>query len=246
MLCPHLGLSYARNAGLAEARGEIICYLDDDAVAAPDWLENIGQAFDQYPEAGVIGGPIVLRKPNPLPRWWLPGSDVHWSGFTPPYASFTWVEHWSKYPIGANWCARRSALQEVGGFRTRYGRRGPSYKSSEEILAAELIRQAGYLVGVEPRAWVTHNVDPSRFTLRHIRGMLLGGRQGWYQGQMDLYFPWELGLGAAVRRIAQALWPPSRRGLVRAPYRLLVEARMAIWYLFDLARRLRRPVTLRD
>jgi hypothetical protein len=194
----------------------------------------------------VVGGHIILRKPDPLPRLWLPGSEVHWSGFTSQYASFTTVDYWSKYPVGANWCARRKALLEIGGFRTQYGRRGPSFKSSEEILAAELIRKAGYQVGIEPEARVTHNVDPRRFTLGHIRGMLLGGRQGWYQAQMDLYFPWELGLRAAMRRIGQAMWPPSLRGLVRTPYRMVVEARMFAWYLFDLTRRFRKPATLRD
>ncbi len=246
VVCPHLGLSYARNAGLAEAHGDIVCYLDDDAVAAPDWLEQIRRAFDLHPQAGAVGGLIILSKPDPLPRWWLPGSEVHWSGFTPQYASFTIVDHWSKYPVGANWCARRKVLLEIGGFRTQYGRRGPSYKSSEEILAAELIRKMGYQVGIEPGARVTHNVDPRRFTLHHIRGMLLGGRQGWYQAQMDLYFPWELGLRAALRRIGQAMWPPSLRSLVRTPYRVAVEARMFAWYLFDLARRFRKPATLRE
>jgi glycosyltransferase involved in cell wall biosynthesis len=241
VVCPHLGLSYARNAGLAEAQGEIICYLDDDAVAEPDWLECIQQAFEQHPQAGVVGGYIVVRKPDRLPRWWLPGSEVHWSGFTPSYPAYTEVAHWSQYPNGANWCARRKVLLGIGGFRTRYGRRGPSYMSSEEILAAELIRKAGYAVGIEPRARVTHQVDPSRFTLRHVRGMLLGGRQGWYQAQMDLYFPWELGLRNTLRRIGKAIWPPSRRALVRTPYMLYTEARMATWYLFDLARRFRRP-----
>ena len=45
-----------RAAGLAEAQGEIICYLDDDAVAEPGWLEQVARAFDEHPAVGVVGG----------------------------------------------------------------------------------------------------------------------------------------------------------------------------------------------
>ena len=35
------GLSGARNTGVAEAGGEVVAFLDDDAVAAPNWLERL-------------------------------------------------------------------------------------------------------------------------------------------------------------------------------------------------------------
>jgi GT2 family glycosyltransferase len=245
VVCPHLGLSHARNAGFAEAQGEIVCYLDDDAVASPDWLEHILQAFDQHPQVGVVGGQVLLRKPDRLPRWWRPGFEIYWSGFTPSYPAFKLVDHWSQYPVGANWCARRRVLLDIGGFRSRYGRRGSSYKGAEEIVAAEMARNAGYQVGVEPHAKVTHYVDISRFTLRHLFGTLLGGRQGWYQAQIDLYLPWELGLRNALYRIGHAFWPPSLRSLARTLYMLAVETRTFIWYLLDLLRRFKKPAVLR-
>src|SRR5579864_2159978 len=36
---PRLGVSRARNRGAGEASGELVAFLDDDAVAAPEWLE---------------------------------------------------------------------------------------------------------------------------------------------------------------------------------------------------------------
>lgn len=235
--CPVAGLSAARNAGLAEAGGEIVCYLDDDAIAEPNWLAEISKAFDAHPEAGVVGGSILLKKPEPLPRWWRDGMEVHWSHFAPDYPGCTAVTHWSQYPWGANWCARREALLAMGGFRTRYGRKPGTLMSGEEVTAAALIQRLGWAVGVAPQARVTHDVLPERFTLRHVRGILLGGRQSWYRAQMDGYTPWELGPGWSLRRIGKALWPPTLRALLRGAYMLFTEARTLGWQFADWVRR---------
>src|SRR5712691_696604 len=38
---PQPGLSYARNAGIREARGDIIAFMDDDVIVEPTWLQNL-------------------------------------------------------------------------------------------------------------------------------------------------------------------------------------------------------------
>lgn len=49
------GLSGARNTGVELASSEVIVFLDDDAVAAPDWLEQILRAYRDPTVAGVGG-----------------------------------------------------------------------------------------------------------------------------------------------------------------------------------------------
>src|SRR3990170_3383610 len=53
---PDIGLSRARNTGWRNAHGAYIAYLDDDAVACPEWLENIINVFETF-------------KPSPASVW---------------------------------------------------------------------------------------------------------------------------------------------------------------------------------
>ena len=63
------GLSCARARAAREARGEILCFLDDDNIPAPTWVEMAIQAFAAQPKTGVIGGKVLARwevPPTPL------------------------------------------------------------------------------------------------------------------------------------------------------------------------------------
>src|SRR4030042_7145277 len=52
-------LTYLFNLGWHEASASIVAYINDDAVAVPDWLENTLKTFKEFEDAGIIGGPTV-------------------------------------------------------------------------------------------------------------------------------------------------------------------------------------------
>jgi len=246
VICPITGLSAARNAGLAEARGEVVCFLDDDALPEPDWLEWICRAFDAHPATGVVGGHIRLKMPARVPTALRPGWRKYWSEFLTEYKEYTEVGEWALFPWGANWSARRNLLRAAGGFRTNYGRTGNNYWGGEEMVAASLIQRLGGRIAVEPRASVLHDVDPARFTLSHVLRTMVAGYQVYHRAQNDLYVPRQDRVVALLRRLRATDFDRSvgygRLRWVDAALRKYAQAALLVTEISDLRRRARRPV----
>jgi GT2 family glycosyltransferase len=56
----NLGYSGGVNAGLAAAKGDILALLNNDAEAAPTWLEELTAALDRHPDAGSVASKMLL------------------------------------------------------------------------------------------------------------------------------------------------------------------------------------------
>jgi len=80
---PRRGLGAARNAGLARASGEIVCYLDDDNVMHPGWLEAVAHVFSERDDVDVAYGISIAehRIPGDLGEhgWWPSFWQLPWS-----------------------------------------------------------------------------------------------------------------------------------------------------------------------
>lgn len=157
------GLSQARNTGWQNAKGSFVAYLDDDAIASSQWLEQICKAFETIqPQPGCVGGKTepVWESVRPL---WLPDELL----------SYLTIVDWSDEPIflkdnqfvaGANMAVPRSLLSELGGFTLDLGRKGKNLLSCEEILLRDQIRDKGYEIYYDPDISVKHHIPDSRLT----------------------------------------------------------------------------------
>ena len=161
------GLSGARNSGLRAASGDIVAFLDDDAVAAPTWLAELLVEFEQSDVLGV-GGMVDPLWPESASAGWLP-EEFYWTvGCS--YRGLAGHGVSIRNPIGANMAFRRELIAGIGGFSEDLGRVGGFPAGCEETELAIRLRQAmpdGRIVQTE-RARVRHEVDDARLRLQYF------------------------------------------------------------------------------
>ncbi len=175
MSVPQKGLSYARNGGMWNAKGEYLLFLDDDALADYYLLEEIYSGFKYHPNVGIVGGQVILERPFPTPDVLRKGWENLWSQFKISGQNFRETTQQFEFPYGANYSVRRKAIWRVGGFRMCYGRVGNDFAGGEETALAFKMLQIGYGIGLQPHAKVLHRVDRSRFNREHVKKTIRAG-----------------------------------------------------------------------
>lgn len=146
-------LGGARTTAAEIARGDLLVFLDDDAAAAPDWLERLVADYAD-PRVVAVGGAPVPRYEIARPRW-IP-EECNWvfgCAYRGLPTSLAPVEHL----IGANMSIRREALLSWGGFH------------SDNHDDMDLSHRAAHAYGArsvlfDPEAVVFHFVPASRLT----------------------------------------------------------------------------------
>jgi glucosyl-dolichyl phosphate glucuronosyltransferase len=162
------GVSYARNRGVKESRGEIICFLDDDSPPVPEWLEFLLLPFSDS-NVGCVGGPSIPDFQGQMVPDWLQG-DMQGllSGYVLPFDEPAVVSRWEDYPLSCNMAIRYKVFEELGYFRTDLDRSGGQVLAAGDTEMADRIHKAGWKVVYAPNAVVNHLVPPSRLTKEHI------------------------------------------------------------------------------
>ncbi len=147
------GLPNARNVGAQEARGEVVAYIDDDAVPVPGWVGAHAWRYRNPGVVGVVGRVLIPGRPRSRrARCSVGRFRAFDADFVDNYDAEFQAEVDSL--TGCNLSVRRSALLNAGGFRVEYG--GTAHLE-ETDLSLRLLRRGGRLV-FEPSAEVEHRV----------------------------------------------------------------------------------------
>jgi glycosyltransferase involved in cell wall biosynthesis len=172
------GLSFARARAVQEARGEIICFLDDDNIPAPYFVAAARQAFAERPQTGVIGGRVLPRwetKPTPLAEAVAPFALA----ICDLGGRAQRVDAVGGGIVGAGLCVRTELLQIIykyGETAARVsGRQGKNLMSGEDLVISVVARQLGWECWYVPALQIEHILPASRmkkdYLLRLYDGM---------------------------------------------------------------------------
>jgi GT2 family glycosyltransferase len=161
-----IGLSYARNAGVKAATGDVVAFIDDDAEADEKWLEK---SVENYQDEQVIGvGGFIKAKWTSVRPMWFP-EELDWIvGCS--YKGMPLRRTTIRNPIGCNMSFRRMVFEKVGYFRTDIGRLGSMLLANEETeFAIRALKQnVGSKIIFEPSALVHHKVSKNRESLKYV------------------------------------------------------------------------------
>lgn len=162
------GSSFARNRAVDEVSGDFIFFIDDDAVAEPDWAAELLAEIERRSLDGACGM-VLPRWPMAPPRWLGPSIYVKLAvhderAVAPPKAAEALHNYFS-----ANVGFRRECFMRFGRFREDLGVVGANPYSGEDTeLFARIIARGGAM-GFAPRARVHHLISPERMTRAYLR-----------------------------------------------------------------------------
>ncbi|PHQ39382.1 glycosyl transferase family A [Halorubrum persicum] len=167
------GLSYSRTQGVEQANGSVIAFLDDDAIAEPNWIEELVRGYEET-DAIAVGGLMVPEwvagRPDFLPEefYWLIGAN-----YEPRLEAWAEVRN----TLGSNMSFRREVFEEVGGFDEQVGLKGDNQIQAEETeLAMRMYDVLGKGMLYNPNAVVAHKVFDYRTEPRWLL------RRAFWQG----------------------------------------------------------------
>jgi glycosyltransferase involved in cell wall biosynthesis len=178
---PQQGKSYALNAGIREARGEILAFLDDDVTVDPRWLDNLTAPLHNGEWAGS-GGRTIPKQTFTPPDWLALDGPYSMMGIL--YAHFDLGDRpreLDQAPYGANMAFRREMFEKYGGFRTDMGPCPGSEIRNEDTEFGRRLLAAGERLRYEPSAVVYH--PPPEYRI-----------------QKDFFLTWWFDYGRALAR----------------------------------------------
>ncbi len=195
--CDEANLARSRNIGIAAAAGEVIAFIDDDAVPHPQWLRRLAAHYHD-PVVGAAGGYTI---DNTGTHWQVRKVVCDRYGTAHPVTDWFDERPLNRpgspfYPslLGTNASFRAAALRAIGGFDHAF-----AYLLDETDVCLRLV-DAGWHVRYEPQALVWHQFAPS-----HIRSGECVARTLYPSARSTGYFATRHGAANNMVRAGEAI-----------------------------------------
>lgn len=153
------GVSFARNRGVHESKGEWIAFFDDDELAEPDWLLQLLKAAQKY-DVKCVGGAVKLK--------FHPGKERdlrHWVRVTLGCTEGMQEQLYDgkRVPTTGNMLIHKEIFETIGLFRTDL------VEGGEDTDLYHRSRTAGYKAYHAPKALAHHQIPPFRIEPNYLR-----------------------------------------------------------------------------
>lgn len=198
------GLNTARNRGVSGTTAEVVAFIDDDTLLAPEWATALLDAF-RSENCAAVGGRTTLAVEGAEPAW-----VAEWRYYLAEYDLGELrrpLEPGDPMPVGANCAVRREIFFSAGGFRPGLDRIGSSLVSNGDTEFFRRLRRKGHGLFYVGDAHAVHRVPRSRLTLEYFR------RRHRAQGVSDELILRSEGHAASLghrvglsREVARAAW----------------------------------------
>lgn len=166
------GLSYARNRGIAEAKGDILVYVDDDATVNKEYLSTIAVFFEQNMDAMAAGGAIYPVYETHEPAWISKYTKTLITAYKDEGNKIIRLKG-KKFPSGGNAAYRKEVFRSIGGFNTELGRKGTSLISGEEKAVFDKMKALDMPVFYLPNMILYHIIPAHKLTKEYFDNLTL-------------------------------------------------------------------------
>lgn len=167
-----LGLSHAREHAFQAARGEVVCFIDDDNWVNPNWCKNIIKIFENNNQTGAAGGPILPVLESKAPEWFneFKGNFTLWD----LYETAQEITH----PLcGAGLCIRKSAwnqLKNQGFEQLLTDRKGSNLTSGGDFEIGYALLLNGWKLWYDPSLSIQHFIPKKRLNWNYLMRLRRG------------------------------------------------------------------------
>ncbi len=192
---PTPGSNFARNTGALNSQGDILGFIDDDAVADSSWLSYISQTFIDSDDIVAVSGGIELDWEIPKPAW-IPNKYESFLGRN-LHLGINRRDLLPSEPVfEGNLAIRKSIFNTLKGFDIRFGMVGEKIGANDGTCLIDKIHNLGRVV-YQPDALIYHHVPKSRIRPSYFL------KRSFYQGIGDA-------------SIIQTRQQRNKQGLIRA------------------------------
>lgn len=155
------GYSAPRNCGWKNATGNIIAYIDDDEIAAPDWLESIEKAFQIEEKPDIVGG-ICLPKYDAVPPDWFTESM---GGTNKNRQKGILNQRTDSYLGCGNIAFKKEVLEKLDGFSNDFNMKNGFLMMGEDTDICQRAIKAGFQLYYDPDIKIYHRMDQNNYDI---------------------------------------------------------------------------------